>query len=340
MTVIMSCYNVENYVEKALSSILNQGYANLEVLIADDGSSDSTKTIIDSIQDPRIRRFHNDANLGLLHTWNKLLLQTQGLYVTFQDGDDLSLPGRLEKLVLFMEANPDIGLCGTNFIRYFDTWGLSRVSNYPLTDELIREEFERGVIPFNGTRVMIRREVYDAVGGFRDFFKGLAAEDFDWILRISERYKMANIPDVLYEYRYFSKSASKYATDSPVERVFVTKIIFFLAEQRRKHGVDALQTGMVHQVTEFLAPYKIELKNDLTNYIRYNKVFGNALANKDFNQAVSLWSKRLIKYPLQKGSIYDFYRLSSGFIRTLSKSFLYRITGKARYSSLHHSYGI
>lgn len=328
VSVIVSAYNVEKFIREALFSILDQRYKNIEIVIADDGSTDLTKLIIDSIDDSRIRRFHNEKNIGLLRTWNKLLSLTRGAYITFQDGDDMSLPGRIDRLVSFLESNPEVGLCGTNFIRHFKTWDLCQMSDYPLTDEKIREKIKGGEVPFNGTRVMIRRDVYLSIGGFREFFIGLAGEDFDWILRISEHYKVANIQDVLYEYRYFSRSASKYSLDSSVERVYVTKIIFFLAKQRINHGLDSLQTSQIAQIQEFLSPYRKELENDKTNYIRYNKVFSNLLSNKDFVTAIVLFFRRFLQYPFQATNFFDFYRLASGFIRTVIKSILHKTVNK------------
>jgi len=333
VSVIMSCYNVEKCISEALTSILGQTYKNVEIIISDDGSNDTTRTIIDSISDIRIKRFHNEHNLGLLETWNKLLAQTKGEYITFQDGDDISLPERIERLVLFLESNPEIGLCGTNFIRYFDAWNLFQKSNYPLTDYEIREELKKEMVPFNGTRVMVRRTVYEKIGGFREFFKGLAAEDFDWILRIADHYKVSNIPDVLYEYRYFNRSQSKNSLESEPKRIFVTKIIFFLSKQRALYGADALEMNNVEQIEEFLAPYCEQLNRDKTNYFRFKKVFNNALSNKDYASAWSLLKQRLHSYPLKRTNLVNGYQFASGFSRTFVKAALNRLFGIGKFAS-------
>ena len=64
ISVIIPAYNVEKYINETLNSILNQTYQNFEILIADDRSSDRTKEIIDLYKDPRIKKFHNENNLG------------------------------------------------------------------------------------------------------------------------------------------------------------------------------------------------------------------------------------------------------------------------------------
>lgn len=330
VSIIISAFNVEKYILESIHSILNQGYTNLDVIIADDASTDNTRMIIDSVTDPRVRRYHNHENKGLLNTWNLLLPLAKGEYITFQDGDDISLHNRIEKLVSFLEKNPDVGLCGSNFIRYFSFWGLHQQSNYPLTDEAIRSEFKKENVPFNGTRVMIRRSVYLAVGGFREYFKGLAAEDYDWILRIADQFKVANIPEVLYEYRYFSKSASKNSLQSSPERIFVIKTIFFLKQQREELGADALQQNRPDLIAEFIKPYQTKLEMDKTNYLRFDRVFSNCIANKDFLSAWKLLIERIFHYPFETRNLFDGFRLSSSIGRTVVRSFMSRFKANQR----------
>jgi len=172
---------------------------------------------------------------------------------------------------------------------------------------------------------MIRRNVYLAVGGFREYFNGLAAEDYDWILRIADHFKLANIPDVLYVYRYFSKSASKNSLQSPVERIFVTKIIFFLKQQRAELGADALQQNCPDLISEFIKPYQVKLEMDRTNYLRFDRVFSNCIANKDFLYAVSLLLRRIARYPFEMQNFVDAVRLSFSLGRTIIKSIVSKL---------------
>ena len=72
LSVLMSAYNAEAFVAEAINSILNQSFQDFELLIADDGSSDKTKAVIDSFSDHRVMRYHNGENLGKTPTINKL----------------------------------------------------------------------------------------------------------------------------------------------------------------------------------------------------------------------------------------------------------------------------
>src|ERR1700752_3454291 len=121
VSVIMPAYNCEKYVKKAIDSILNQTYSNFELLIADDCSKDSTKNIIDSYTDNRIKRFHNETNMGYLQASNKLFKECEGDFITFQDADDYSAPNRLELLISFLEKNSSYSCVGSNVIKVDDS---------------------------------------------------------------------------------------------------------------------------------------------------------------------------------------------------------------------------
>src|SRR4030067_2802339 len=108
VTVLMSVYNGEKYLEKAINSILNQTFTDFEFLIVNDGSTDGSVKIIESYNDHRIRLVHNEANIGLINSLNKGLDLAQGEYVARMDCDDISLTERLPKKVSFLEKKTGI----------------------------------------------------------------------------------------------------------------------------------------------------------------------------------------------------------------------------------------
>src|SRR5436190_1597301 len=118
VTVLLPCYNGELYIEEAVRSMMNQTYSNLEILIIDDFSSDNSNSILTRLatEDKRIRLVRNESNLKLIKTLNKGLGLATGIYIARMDADDISLPERIEKQMNFMLANPDMDLCGTNYI--------------------------------------------------------------------------------------------------------------------------------------------------------------------------------------------------------------------------------
>ena len=104
VSVLLSTYNSEATIEKSLISLLNQTYKNLEILIADDGSTDNTEEICKKFQlnDERILLFSNKKNIGLTKSLNSLAQKASGSLIARQDADDVSLPERIEKQIQFM----------------------------------------------------------------------------------------------------------------------------------------------------------------------------------------------------------------------------------------------
>jgi glycosyltransferase involved in cell wall biosynthesis len=114
----MSVWNGEQFLKAAIDSILVQTYQDFEFLIIDDCSIDSTRRILESYADERIRIIRNDVNLGLTKSLNRGLDVSRGRYIARMDADDLSLPNRLMEQVRFMDANPSVAVCGTGVIPF------------------------------------------------------------------------------------------------------------------------------------------------------------------------------------------------------------------------------
>lgn len=102
-SVIMSVFNSQNTIEASIQSILSQTFKEFEFLIVDDGSTDNTCDIVQSIKDPRIKLFNNKQNIGLTKSLNFLIKHSKGKYIARQDADDISLNFRLEKQLNLLE---------------------------------------------------------------------------------------------------------------------------------------------------------------------------------------------------------------------------------------------
>lgn len=244
VSVVMPAYNAENFIRYAIDSMLQQTHSNIELLIADDMSTDSTRQIIESYDDPRIKTFHNQENMGYLRTCNKLFLQTTGDFITFQDADDGSVPDRLERLLNEFRKDDQLGLCGSQFINMDTENRKYKVDAYRALEHNEIVERMQVCSQFCGATVMVRREVFDDVGIYRTYFDRLGGEDYDWFMMMIEKYKAKNLSDRLYEYRLH---------DSPVKignvdrrKHYTDEIIHFLAAQRKKYdGRDSLSDSEI-----------------------------------------------------------------------------------------------
>ena len=161
VSVVIPCYNAEKYVEMAIRSIMNQTYTNLEILIIDDCSKDSTYEILENLAkyDKRIILEKNEQNLKIVKTLNKLVLKANGKYIARMDADDISAPNRIEKQVNFLESNKDYGICGTNAWRIDCNNRMIGKSLLPTEDNEIKIVSDFFCV-FYHPSVMIRSELY------------------------------------------------------------------------------------------------------------------------------------------------------------------------------------
>jgi succinoglycan biosynthesis protein ExoO len=99
VSVVIPCYNASRFIKTAIDSALTQSHEHVEVIVVDDGSSDDSVSVVQSIHDPRVRLLQNDANLGAARSRNRALDVAQGEWIALLDGDDWFLPSRLEALL-------------------------------------------------------------------------------------------------------------------------------------------------------------------------------------------------------------------------------------------------
>ncbi|MGC8559493.1 MAG: glycosyltransferase family 2 protein [Phycisphaerae bacterium] len=198
ISVLMPAYNAQQYLRPAVESILNQTFADFEFIIIDDGSTDHTARIITSYADPRIR-FYQQANQGLSRTLNRGIGLARGTFIARQDADDVSMPGRFAAQIEFTKSHADIAMVGTAAEIWVEDRPGGRYHRHPCDPTLLAFAmlFDNY---FVHSSVMIRRAVLEEIGGY-SAEKSRQPEDFELWSRISRKYPVANLPDVLQIYR-------------------------------------------------------------------------------------------------------------------------------------------
>lgn len=181
VTVLMSVYNGEKYLSEAIESILNQTYKNFEFLIIDDGSTDSSKKIVKSYNDSRIKLIENEENIGLTRSLNKGIELSKGKYIARMDADDISFPERLEKQVDFMENHEDVAVCGScaGIINEKDIEYSSFINPETSAEIKVALFFFN---PIAHPTVMIRKDVLNEIGSYDPYFE--KTQDYDLWYRI------------------------------------------------------------------------------------------------------------------------------------------------------------
>lgn len=207
ISVLMPVYNSEKYLAAAIESILNQTLKDFEFWIINDGSQDISYDIIENyaVRDKRIKTLHLQKNSGIAVALNKGLQKAKSKYIARMDADDISLLQRFAKQITFMEANPAIDMCGTA-VQTFDEKKKGDVWQPPLRH---KEILAHNVFTpsFSHPTVMIRSSVIKQ-HRIRYDESFVPAEDYELWIRMQNLCVMANIPEVLLEYRVSAESTS------------------------------------------------------------------------------------------------------------------------------------
>lgn len=204
VSVILSVYNGEIYIGRAVESVLSQTFTDFEFIIVNDGSTDGTSCLLSELNDPRVVLVAQD-NKGLIASLNTGCSMAKGKYLARQDADDVSLPERLEKQVAFMEAHPDVGLLGTAYRQVDEDGKELRSVTPPGDDRGLRKALIR-YNPFCHGSVLERKSVFEDCGGYRLDLKHV--EDYGLWFEFARRSRLANLPEVLYEWRYSGGNVS------------------------------------------------------------------------------------------------------------------------------------
>jgi glycosyltransferase involved in cell wall biosynthesis len=226
----MPVYNAEAFVGQAVDSILTQSFDDFEFIIINDGSTDGTAEILEdrARRDARIRLVTR-PNTGYTKALNEALSLARGQFIARMDADDISLPTRFQKQVDHLKAHPDCVLVGSR-IMTIDPFGLPL---YEPNHKLVHDEIEQQLLAGVGWAIvhpasMMVRDQISALGGYREAME--PSEDLDLFLRLAERGKIANLPDVLLQYRQHVKSVNhtRYEEQNSATRTIITE-----AYQRR-----------------------------------------------------------------------------------------------------------
>jgi glycosyltransferase involved in cell wall biosynthesis len=197
ITAFMAAYNASGYIEESICSILNQTFGDFELIIIDDGSTDDTALVVKKFKDSRIRFIQNDGNKGLPFTRNRLLELGKGEYIAILDSDDVAYPDRFQLQLNFFSSHPEVALCGGHG-KIINENGIEADKKIIVpTSDSINMQILFGN-PFINSSTMFKTQVFRELNGYRDF---ALAEDFDLFIRISEKYKVANIDAFLVKYR-------------------------------------------------------------------------------------------------------------------------------------------
>ena len=210
VSVLMCVHNCEKFVRQALQSVYSQTYQDFEVVVVDDGSTDSTPDILLEMKDSRTVIYRNAENKGLTKSLNSGLKLCRGEYIARMDADDISHRQRFEKQVKFLDETPSCIAVGCWCGRIDSNGKLWGYWKPPTEHEGIKKHLVVGSSIPHGS-AMVRRSVLIEAGGYDERYE--YSQDYDLWLRLCEVGELRNIGEFLYMLRSWPGAITKTRKD-------------------------------------------------------------------------------------------------------------------------------
>lgn len=239
ISVILPVYNGGEYLAQAVESVLTQTFADFELIIINDGSTDNSWEIIQNYarEDGRIKAFAQ-ANKGLVATLNRGLAKARGVYLARMDSDDICFAHRFAAQVEALEARPELGVLGGALALIDGKGRIVSKQTYPRGKRL-KERLLYGSLLCHPL-AMGRTELFRSAGGYRAYYRH--CEDYDLWLRLSRLTELDNLTDTLLFYRVHEANITNKHAAAQIFGTLVAQGVYLIA----------LRTG--RDITEELAP--------------------------------------------------------------------------------------
>lgn len=294
ISILMPAYNAEKFIAEAIGSVLDQDHQQWELLVLDDASTDSTRAVINSFSDPRIKPFQHETNRGYLLSCNELFELAEGEFVTFLDADDRCSKDRLTACLKAFRNDPQLGFLTTDHIR-IDQHG-KLISDHQILIDYSKYATEPSYYPtICCATIFVRKQLLQMVGGYHPFFAAIGGEDYHWLFRLSVSSKGRHLNRPSYEYRRHDGQVHLKNTD-PLK--YFAKDIDQDIRARLLDGTDLL-----HQDDELRKRYESKIASNPTELhfrkaeealnnsepVRFKAELKNAIRFKPFS--VFAWRK-------------------------------------------------
>lgn len=213
----MPVFNAERFLNEAMESILSQTFRDFEFLIIDDCSTDRSVEIVKSYNDPRIRLVRNNFNMGVADTLNRGIELASCELIARMDADDFSYPERLEKQFAYLQRHPDCVLLYTFSRKISSDRSQIRDRVFPVDHLYFNLLFH---CPIRHPSVMFKRSIVKEVGMYDKTF----VEDFNLWFRLSRKYDLHCLEEILFEYRETDTSTSRVVFKSESEDAYYKQV--------------------------------------------------------------------------------------------------------------------
>lgn len=201
VSIVIPAFNAGRYIEETICSVQAQSFKDWELIVVDDGSTDDTASVVKALMGDGRIRYHYQSNAGVAAARNKGIGMSKGAYIALLDADDVWLPEKLSKMMAVFQSETDLCVLHTD-MDVID--GQSQPTGGILTGReghLLKYYllWDGVCVPCPASNLVMKREVFDTVGGFDPQFSTAADQDF--MFRVSARYHIRRLPEILFRYR-------------------------------------------------------------------------------------------------------------------------------------------
>lgn len=298
ISVIIPVFNRENVIQRAINSVLDQTFSNLEIIVWDDGSTDQTAEKVKAIQDPRVR-FFSAQNRGVAAARNLAVQNSSGEWVAFLDSDDEWNPEKLNKQVQVLNQDPDVDLIFSSAMKRY---GEDQSAKPTVPTDLLQKLgiIEAEILPdayllgdkvaeniFNFAlsiqSVLVRKRTFLNVGGFNESLRNSEDREFWWRLVLSGA-KIACITAPLVTIHRSKKNLSSYSKKYLENHLRSLEMMIATAKKmNRSDLIPFLKTRLAQMSQEYIRTYSSQIS--FLDFIRYG-LGGDGIGN------LSTWMRR------------------------------------------------
>ncbi|MFN5182505.1 MAG: glycosyltransferase [Bacteroidota bacterium] len=233
ISVLMSVYNSASYLKESIDSVLSQTFTDFELIIINDGSTDSSWKIINDFKDERIIKIDNDGNKGLIYSLNLGLNLASGTFIARMDSDDICFPNRFQAQFDYLISNPDVAVLGSDYINFSET---SEKKCVTLKGKDVLKSWLTFSSPLCHPSVMMRADSIRSLSNAYDTnFRHV--EDYELWTRMALNFNLENLPLNLIRYRHHNQQVSQiareeqYQLSSVIQHRYLSDLGFSFSEE-------------------------------------------------------------------------------------------------------------
>lgn len=293
VSILLNCYNADQFIFKAIDSVLRQSYTNWELIIWDDGSTDNTLKILEKYKDKRIHIFKNKKNIGLGKSRIQATKNLKGDLVSIIDADDVFHPNKIYKQVEAFNKNEKISICGT-WTKIFDNENnLSHIFASNLDDAQLKKRLKfKNSLPHSS--VMYKRALAEKVGWYSDKLE--FAQDYDLTIKLINNGSLCVVKEFL---TFIYQPNSNMSKSQSLKRIAIEENIYI---SKKIINAGNLEKKEIYILKIIIDIYKIKLnlldlkKNFFISLINLTKIIlKNPLIFLKYNILKELDEKKAFK---------------------------------------------